>query len=517
MNPKQFKNEPFTPFTLKQNQVGFMAALENVQQNFGQNLPMLIGSKSITRDENFPSFNPSNKNEIIATFPKASSDDTQNAIDCAKVAFVSWSKWPTHKRVEIIQKAAQKLRERKHIFSSFLVFEAGKTWTEADGDTAEAIDFMEYYALEALRYSQEQALTKIPSEENELRYIPLGVGAVIPPWNFPLAICVGMTVAAIVCGNTVVLKPASDTPTVAYHFVQLLLEVGLPHGVVNFITGSGSSIGDQLVLNPDVRFISFTGSKEVGLRINELAAKMNPKQKWIKRVVLEMGGKDAILVDENVRIEQVATDIVSSAFGYSGQKCSACSRALIHHKVYDELVQALIEKTNKLIVANPIHHETNMGPVINLRSKQKILEYIEIGKTEGRMLLGDQPARDDGYYVSPSIFENIEQHHRLFQEEIFGPVLSISKINSFEHGLELANATEFGLTGSIISNNREHLEKARDDFFVGNLYLNRKCTGALVGVHPFGGFNMSGTDSKAGGRDYLLLFTQAKLISEKLA
>jgi 1-pyrroline-5-carboxylate dehydrogenase len=367
-----------------------------------------------------------------------------------------------------------------------------------------------------LRYAAPQPLTPIPGEENHLVYIPLGTGVIIPPWNFPLAIMVGMTTAAIVAGNTVVLKPASTTPVIAAKFMEILEDAGVPAGVVNFVPGSGSEIGDFLVEHPLTRFISFTGSRDVGLRINELAAKHRPGQKWIKRLVAEMGGKDSIIVDNDCDLELAAQAIVTSAFGFSGQKCSACSRAIVHQDVYDQVLNRVVELTKQLTVGDVRNPEFFTGPVVDEKAYNKILEYIEIGKQEGKLMVGGEKGPDSGYFIMPTVFADVDPQARIMQEEIFGPVVAFTKARDFDHALEIANNTEYGLTGSVISRNRAHLEKARTEFHVGNLYFNRKCTGALVGVHPFGGFNMSGTDSKAGGPDYLLLFTQAKLVSEKL-
>jgi 1-pyrroline-5-carboxylate dehydrogenase len=342
------------------------------------------------------------------------------------------------------------------------------------------------------------------------------VGAVIPPWNFPGAIMVGMTSAAIVAGNTVVLKPASTSPTIAARFVEVMEEVSLPPGVLNFLPGPGGAIGDTLVLHPKTRFIAFTGSKEVGLRINELAAKTQPGQIWVKRTILEMGGKDAVVVDSSTDLEAAAEGIVASAFGYQGQKCSAGSRAIIVQDVYEAVVDRVVERTRRLHVGPVTDRRNTIGPVIDQKAYDKILSYIEVGKGEGKLLLGGKALRGKGWFIQPTIFGDVPPQARIAQEEIFGPVLTIIRARDFEHALEIANGTEYGLTGSVYSKNRANLEKARRQFHVGNLYFNRKCTGALVGVHPFGGFNMSGTDSKAGGRDYLLLFSQAKSISERL-
>ena len=375
---------------------------------------------------------------------------------------------------------------------------------------------MEYYGREMLRYAAGMPVIAVPGEQNECFYIPLGVGVVIPPWNFPLAILAGMVAAAVVAGNTVIMKPASSTPVIAAKLMELFEAAGAPAGVINYLPGSGGSIGDVLVSHPQVRFINFTGSKEVGLRINKLAADVAPGQIWIKRVVAEMGGKDAIVVDEEADLEEAANGIVASAFGFQGQKCSACSRAIIVKSVYDEVVAKVAAKTKALTVGPAAQFGVNMGPVIDESAYKKILDYIEIGKTEARLVAGGNKAGDKGWFIEPTVFADAPAKSRIAQEEIFGPVVAITRAEDFADALRIANDTEYGLTGAVYSRNRAKLEQARRDFHVGNLYLNRKCTGALVGVQPFGGFNMSGTDSKAGGADYLLLFMQAKVVAEKM-
>ncbi|HMF91980.1 MAG TPA: aldehyde dehydrogenase family protein, partial [Candidatus Angelobacter sp.] len=342
-------------------------------------------------------------------------------------------------------------------------------------------------------------------------------GAVIPPWNFPCAIMAGMTMAAIVCGNTVVVKPSHDSPAIAAKFFEVLQEAGMPDGVVNFCPGSGSSFGAGLVEHPQTRFVAFTGSKEVGLDINQRAAAQRPGQKWIKRTVLEMGGKDSIIVDADANLDAAVEGVALSAFGFQGQKCSACSRAIIDQKIYDVFLERLKERVNKIAVGDPTENKA-MGPVINDKAMKSILNYIDIGRKEGRLISGGGPAKEagDGYYIQPTVIADVAPAARIAQEEIFGPVLAVIKARNYDHALEVANNTEFGLTGSVYSTSREKLERAREEFRVGNLYFNRKCTGAMVGAHPFGGFNMSGTDSKAGGPDYLLLFTQAKSVAEKI-
>jgi 1-pyrroline-5-carboxylate dehydrogenase len=353
-------------------------------------------------------------------------------------------------------------------------------------------------------------------EINQFNYIPLGVGIIISPFNFPLAIMAGTAVAAIVAGNTVLLKPANNTPIIAAKFVEVMEQAGLPAGVLNFIPGSGAEVGDYLVDHPKTRFVSFTGSREVGCRIYERAAKVHPGQIWLKRVIAEMGGKDTMVIDNNVDTDMAASAIVYSAFGFSGQKCSAGSRAVVHQDVYDEVLEKAVALTNKLRMGNPEDLGNYMGPVIDQAAFDKIMSYIEIGKTEGRVVAGGEGDDSKGFFIQPTIVADVAEKARLMQEEIFGPVVAFSKARDFDHMMEIANNTDYGLTGALITNNREHIDRAKQEFHVGNLYFNRGCTGAIVGYQPFGGFNMSGTDSKAGGPDYLLLHMQAKTTSELL-
>lgn len=511
----EFRNEPFTDFTRPENRSAMQAALAKVRSELGREYPIVIGGERLTGRKTFASINPAKKSEVLATFNKATREDAAAAVERAAAAFESWKDAPVEERAGLLLKTAQLLRERKHYFSAILVLEVGKTWAEADGDTAEAIDFCEFYAREAFRYSGEQPITPIEGEDNALIYIPLGVGAVIPPWNFPLAIMAGMTVAAAVTGNTVVLKPSSDSPLVAYKFFELLEEAGLQPGVVNFLTGSGGEVGDTIVEHPKVRFVAFTGSKEVGLHINEEAAKPRKGQIWIKRVIAEMGGKDSIIVDRDTNIDEAATAVVVSAFGFQGQKCSACSRAIVDEAVYDEFVDLVAKKTKQLRVGDPESADTQVGPVVNASAMKSIKGYIERGLVEGRLVAGGAVKPDAGFFIEPTVIADVPPDAVISQEEIFGPVLAIIKSKDFDDSLRIANNTEFGLTGAVFTNDEKKIEKAEREFFVGNLYFNRKCTGAMVGAHPFGGFNMSGTDSKAGGRDYLLLFLQAKTISRR--
>jgi 1-pyrroline-5-carboxylate dehydrogenase len=515
----EYRNEPFTDFNDPDNIKRMEEALAKVKSELGQLYPVIIGDQKIeqTPDGVLESISPYKKDQVVGRFPNATVDQAKQAVDVAFEAFQTWRKVDPETRARYLFKAAAAMRRRRLELAAWMVYEVSKSWVEADIDIAELIDFAEYYGRQMLRLAGPQQVVPFPGEDNEMRYIPLGVGIVIPPWNFPGAIMGGMAMAAIVTGNTVVLKPASTSPTIAAQFVKIMNEeCALPPGVLNFITGPGGSLGDAMVDHPKTRFIAFTGSKEIGIRINERAAKVHPGQIWLKRTILEMGGKDSIIVDETADLEAAADAIVISAFGFQGQKCSACSRAIVVDSVYDEVLAKAVEKARKLNMGDPTDRKTYMGAVIDDKAFKKISSYIEIGKQEGRVLVGGKADDSKGFFIEPTIVADVAPESRLSQEEIFGPVLAFVRARDYDHALEIANNTEFGLTGAVFSKSRERLERAREDFHVGNLYFNRKCTGALVGVQPFGGFNMSGTDSKAGGPDYLLLFTQGKSVTDRL-
>jgi 1-pyrroline-5-carboxylate dehydrogenase len=509
-----YKHEPFTDFTIDENRQAYLQGLKTVEGYLGQDYALVIGGERITTEDKIVSYNPANKEEIIGRVSKASQELAEQAMQAAVEAFKTWKKVKPEVRADVLFKAATIIRRRKHEFSALLTKEAGKPWREADADTAEAIDFLEYYGRQMLALKNGVPVNSRPNEFNRYDYIPLGVGIIISPWNFPLAIMAGTTVAAIVSGNTVLLKPASTTPVVAAKFVEVMEEAGLPKGVLNFVPGNGSEVGDYLVDHKDTRFISFTGSRDVGLRIFDRSSKVNPGQVWMKRLIAEMGGKDTIVVDSEADLELAAQSIVAGAFGFSGQKCSACSRAVIVEDVYDQVLNRVVELTKELTVGDPTDQGTFMGPVNDNNAFKKIMEYIEIGKSEGKLMAGGEGDNSKGYFIQPTIFADLTPTSRIMQEEIFGPVVGLTKAKDFTEAIEIANNTEYGLTGAVITKNRAHLEQAREDFHVGNLYFNRSCTGAIVGYQPFGGFNMSGTDSKAGGPDYLLLHMQAKTTSE---
>jgi 1-pyrroline-5-carboxylate dehydrogenase len=513
-----FVNEEFTDFTRGENKRAMQAALAEVEGQLGRGYDLVIGGQHVRTEGKIVSSNPARPKQVIGIHSKAGAEHVQQAMDAAQIAFADWSKRSAADRAGLLFRAAALIRERKFEFCAWLVYEVGKNWGEADADVGETIDFLEFYGREALRLASATTPIQFPGERNQLRYLPLGVGAVIPPWNFPFAIMAGMTAAAIVCGNTVVLKPSEDSPTIAARFMSLLEEVGLPDGVVNFCPGAGAEFGAALVEHPQTRFIAFTGSKAVGLQIHERAARTQPGQHFIKRTILEMGGKDSIIVDNDCDLDAAVQGVVASAFGFNGQKCSACSRAIVDAEIYETFCDRLRAKVAEIKTGDPVEN-VYTGPVISEKAYRKALDYIDIGKAEGAVLNGGYAIEtpEGGYYIAPTVIKDVAPNARIAQEEIFGPVLALIKSRNFDEALAIANNTEYGLTGAIYSNSREKLERAQNEFHVGNLYLNRKCTGAMVGAHPFGGFNMSGTDSKAGGPDYLLLFTQAQSIAEKIS
>lgn len=515
-----YRVEPYEDFTIKANRDAMEAALKKVESELGREYPLIINGKPVKTKELITSINPSDTSQVVGKVGKATQKDAENALQVALAAFESWKKVPWEVRARYVLKIAKKMRDRKMELAAWMVYEEGKSWIEAIADNAEAIDFHEFYAREAIRLAGvagTHEVTPFPDEQNELYYVPLGAGIAIPPWNFPLAIMSGITIAPVVAGNTVILKPASAAPVIAAKYMEICQECDIPAGVINYLPGPGGEVGDYLVKHPKSRFIVFTGSMDVGLHINEEAAKVRPGQIWLKRVILEMGGKDFVAVDETADIEIAAQSIVASAFGFQGQKCSAGSRAIVHKKIYDAVLDRCVELTKNLKVGNPVEYGVHNGGVIDEAAYRKILEYIEIGKKEGTLMCGGKaPKGAKGYQIENTIFSDIKPKARLAQEEIFGPVVAFIKAQNFNNIIEIANNTIYGLTGALISTSRDNLERARHEMHVGNLYLNRKCTGALVDVQPFGGFNMSGTDSKAGGRDYLLLFSQAKSVCERL-
>ena len=515
MAVRPFSNEPLVDFTKEANALLMRAAIEKVRGELGREYDLVIGGKRSKTSEKIRSLNPARPSEVVGVHQKAGIEHVEPAMQAALAAFESWKNVAVEERAGLLFRTAEIIRKRKPEFNAWMVLEVGKNWDDAEADTCEAIDFLEFYARLALHLAEAQPAVQLPGERDAVRYIALGVGAVIPPWNFPLAIMCGMTAASVVCGNTVVLKPSSDSPTIAAKFFEALEEAGLPQGVVNFCPGSGATFGNGLVEHPKTRFIAFTGSRDVGLDINVRAAQHRPGQLWIKRTILEMGGKDSIVVAADADLDAAVEGVAASAFGFQGQKCSACSRAIVDASLYDRFLEQLQARVAKIRIGDPAGNAP-AGPVINAGALKSISDYIVIGAKEGRVIAGGKRANGDGYFLEPTVIADIAPTARLAQEEIFGPVLAVIRTRDFDDALAIANNTEYGLTGSIYSASPQQIERARNEFHVGNLYINRKCTGAMVGAHPFGGFNMSGTDSKAGGSDYLYLFSQAKSIAEKL-
>jgi len=518
MAVRPFSNEPPIDFTKEANALLMRAAIEKVRGELGREYDLVIGGKRSRTSQKIKSLNPARPAEVVAVHQKAGIEHVEPAMQAALAAFESWKNVAVEERAGLLLRTAEIVRKRKPEFNAWMVLEVGKNWDEAEADTCEAIDFLEFYARLALHMAEAKPAVQLPGERDALRYIALGVGAVIPPWNFPLAIMCGMTVASVVCGNTVVLKPSSDSPTIAAKFFEALEEAGLPPGVVNFCPGSGATFGNGLVEHPKTRFIAFTGSRDVGLDINVRAAQHRPGQLWIKRTILEMGGKDSIIVAADADLDAAVEGVAASAFGFQGQKCSACSRAIVDTTLYDKFLEKLTARVAKIRIGDPAENAP-AGPVVNAGALKSISNYIEIGAKEGRIIIGGKRANlgsNNGYFLEPTVIADVAPTARLAQEEIFGPVLAVIRARDFDDALAIANNTEYGLTGSIYSALPGQIERARNEFHVGNLYINRKCTGAIVGAHPFGGFNMSGTDSKAGGADYLYLFSQAKSIAEKL-
>jgi 1-pyrroline-5-carboxylate dehydrogenase len=512
-----FVNEPLTDFNSEENARKMRSAMEKVRGQIGREYDLVIGGKRVKTQDKIKSINPAKPSQVVGLHQKAGKEHVEPAMQAALRAFDSWSRTSVEERASLVFRVGDLMRERKFELCAWLVFEVSKNWAEADADIAETIDFCEFYSREALRLAKVDAPVQLPGERDHLFYIPLGVGAVIPPWNFPAAIMAGMTLASIVSGNTVILKPSSDSPTIAAKFVELLEEAGMPDGVVNFCPGAGATFGNAVVAHAKTRFIAFTGSREVGLDINKSAATQAPGQIWIKRAILEMGGKDAIIVDAEADLDSAVEGVAQAAFGFQGQKCSACSRAIVDQRIYDKFLERLKARVEKINVGDPAEN-ANMGAVINEGSMKSILNYIDIGKKDGRLITGGGRATNagEGYFLQPTVIADIPPKSRLEQEEIFGPVLAVIKAKNYDHALEIANDTQFGLTGAVYTKSRDKIERAIREFHAGNLYINRKCTGAIVGAHPFGGFNMSGTDSKSGGPDYLYLFTQAKSVGEKI-
>ncbi|GBE24375.1 1-pyrroline-5-carboxylate dehydrogenase [bacterium BMS3Bbin02] len=513
---KPYVSEAYSDFSDPTAADSYRQAQRVVASQLGLHCPLVIDGSPINTTGVITSVNPARPDQVVGTAASATSAHVNDAVDAAWRAFGDWAATPVRERAEIVHRMGDLMNDRRYEFSAWMTYEAGKNWAEAEADTAEAIDFCRYYAHQAIAMADPVPTAEFVGESNESWLQPLGAGIAIPPWNFPLAILVGMAVGPVAAGNTIVIKPASATPVVGYKFMEVAVEAGIPPGVINFLPGPGGEIGDALVDHPRTRFINFTGSKEVGLRIAERAAKVNSGQKWLKRAYMEMGGKDALIIDETANLELAALDAVRSAFGFQGQKCSACSRLIVIDDVYDTVLERVVALTADLSIGDPTDNSP-IGPIISAAQHKAILREIDLGRAEADLVAGGGTADlNGGYYITPTIFADVDPRARLAQHEIFGPVLSVIRARDFDHALEIANGTEFGLTGGLHSSDPDRIDRAKREFHVGNLYINRKITGALVGIQPFGGFNMSGSNAKAGGPDYLRLFMEMKTVAQRL-
>jgi RHH-type proline utilization regulon transcriptional repressor/proline dehydrogenase/delta 1-pyrroline-5-carboxylate dehydrogenase len=517
---KAFHNQALLRFTEITEHVCFHQAIEQCQSQLGKDYALIINGKQRTSDSTIQSINPAAPDQVIGNVFAANQQLADRAIASAKKAHDYWSKLRLSERANYLRKIATLLQQRRNEFSAWQIFEAGKNWREADADVCEAIDFLNYYAGQAEKL-EHPVVNQVTGELNTARYHSRGIGLVIPPWNFPLAILVGMLSATIVCGNTAILKPSSQTPVIAVKFVALMHEAGLPDGVVNLVAGSGADIGEYLAKQADIHIIAFTGSMAVGTRLINIASQLNPEQldvgqSHIKRVIAEMGGKNAIIIDEDADLDVAVTGTVNSAFGYQGQKCSAASRVIVLDNIYPTFMERMLEATKSIKMGSPVHPENIMGPVISQQAYNNILNAINKGKSEANMMILNNSIEtaDKGFFIVPTIFTDVTTDSVLAQKEIFGPVLSVMRANNFSQALNIANHSPYALTGGVYSRNPFNLQRAKAEFNVGNLYLNRKTTGAVVSRQPFGGYKLSGSGYKAGGENYLLQFMDESFISE---
>ncbi|MBI2842227.1 MAG: L-glutamate gamma-semialdehyde dehydrogenase [Armatimonadetes bacterium] len=512
---KAFANEPERDFSRAENIDRMRHALERVRGQFDRRWPLVVGGKEVFTEDHIVSVNPARPSEVVGRTASATTKEAEMAVEAAKKAFPAWRDTPAEDRAHYLFRAAEIMRQERDELAAWEVFEAGKGWREADADICETIDYLNYYGQEMIRLGRPRRLGPVPGETNDYFYQPKGIAAIIPPWNFPMAIPAGMTTAAIVTGNTAILKPAVQTPIVAAKFVDVMRRAGLPEGVLNYVPGPGPLIGEYLVTHPDIDIIAFTGSRAVGVRINQLAAEVRPGQDRLKRVVAEMGGKNAVIIDSDADMDEAVMGTIVSAFSYQGQKCSAASRVIVLEPVYDLFLSRLVEAARSLRIG-PVDDPSNfMGAVIDEKAREKILRYIEIGKSEARLVLETDVSRlGDGYFIGPTIFADAPPDAVIAQEEIFGPVIAVIRARDFEHAIEIAAGTSYALTGGVYSRSPANIDRARREFRVGNLYINRKTTGAIVARQPFGGLKMSGIGSKAGGPDYLIQFMEPRVVTE---
>jgi len=512
-----FELEPMADFSREEARESMRHALAQVRGRFGRTYPLVIDGREVESSHLLDSVNPSQSDEIVGRAHAGQAEHVDQAVKAARSAFErEWSQTSARQRAELLGRAAEIMRRRRYELAAWIAFESGKPWREADADVCEAIDFCRFYGREMRRLEDRPRQRDVPGQSNVYVYEPKGVVAVIAPWNFPLAILAGMTSAALAAGNTVVMKPAEQSPVIAAQFMNILSEAGFPPGVVNYLPGAGEIVGAGLVEHPDVDVIAFTGSRDVGVQIYEQAGKWRPGQRGLKRVIAEMGGKNAIIVDADADLDEAVAGVIVSAFGYAGQKCSACSRLIVHGGIHDRFLERLVEAARAVIVGPAEQPDTVLGPVIDQESRERILGYIERGRREGRLVYqGDvSDLAQRGYFVPPAIFADVPPHACIAQEEIFGPLVVVLIADNFDHALEIANGTPYALTGGVFSRHPAHIEQAKRKFRVGNLYINQRITGALVDRQPFGGLAMSGVGTKAGGPDYLLQFLQPRTITE---
>jgi RHH-type proline utilization regulon transcriptional repressor/proline dehydrogenase/delta 1-pyrroline-5-carboxylate dehydrogenase len=513
-SPEPFLNVPATPFHTASGRRALGDAIEQLKSRLPETCGPLVAGEHVETSDSQPSVNPARPDEVVCNVGQADIEIAHRAIEAARQAFPAWRDRPARERAQVLFDAAAIMRDERHELAAIEALEEAKPWREAAADIEEAIDFLEYYARDAITIADLPELPSVPGEHNQYRYQPRGVAAIISPWNFPLAIPCGMTTAALVAGNAVMLKPAGPAPFITARLIDILCRAGAPPGVVQFLPGPGSAVGATLVEHPDVDLIAFTGSREVGLWIVETAGKTKEGQRGVKKVIAEMGGKNAIIVDEDADLDQAVLGVVKSAFGYAGQKCSACSRLIALDAVHDRLTARIVEATRSLRVGPADDPTTSVPPVITSEAKAGIDRYIEIGKGEATLLFEGTAPQDGGYYVPPTVFGDVDPHAVIAQEEIFGPVLAVLRASTVEEAIEIAVDTPYALTGSFYGRSRSHIELAREQFRVGNLYINRGCTGAMVARHPFGGFAMSGIGSKAGGPDYVRQFMEPRTVTE---
>ena len=511
-----YENAPLVNFVYEQNQDRMREALARVRPQLGQKYPLVINGEKVWTEKTIASINPSSPEDVVGHVAEAGIPEAERAVKAARDAFEKWSRTSFETRCRLLERAADIMHRRRFELSALEVFEVGKAWAEADGDIREAMDFCRFYAHQMRLIGRPRLTQHVLGEESYQHYWPRGVALIIAPWNFPMAILCGMTTAALVTGNTVIMKPAEQSAVIGAMLMEIFEEAGVPPGVLNYLPGKGSVMGAHLVDHKDVDLIAFTGSREVGLRIWESAGKTREGQRELKRVICEMGGKNAVIIDADADLDEAIVDTIYSAFGYQGQKCSACSRLIILEEIYPRAIERLLNAAASLRVGNPEGPGIMVGPVIDGTAYKRILEYIDIGKNESRLAFQRADVPQKGFFIPPTIFTNVSPKTRIACEEIFGPVLSVMKARDLDEAFEIANSTEFALTAGFFSRSPANIERAKAEIVAGNVYINRSCTGAVVGRHPFGGFKMSGGGTKAGGADYLLQFVVPRVVTENI-